>query len=61
MPFVGTTSDVFFFVQQLLELGIGFLQQRCGLGLEVVELAGAGRADDTARCGGGAGRLANGR
>ena len=46
---VGTTGDVFFFVEQLLELDVGFLDQRCGL--DLAPSAGRRAALDTTRRG----------
>ena len=45
VPVVGPAGDVLFFVEQLLELGIGFLQQRGVSGSAAS--AGGGPADDT--------------
>ena len=44
---VGTTGDVFFLVEQLLQLDVGFLDQRGRLGL----LDGTANALDTTRRG----------
>src|SRR3954447_12590398 len=54
---VGTTGDVFFFVEELLQLHVGFLDERGGLGLGLDPAGGA--RHDPARLAGLAGRLAD--